>query len=145
MLVVFKQAISRFGSILTPDKIIITDTMFTWEKRNKNLINKDTKSFDLSKITSIEIDSSIWGTKIKISSIAGDIVVVDKFTLSDAKKIKQIIEENQSRLKQENNNYIEDYHRPNSTVNEILKLKELLDQGLIDEDEFKKLKKNIIG
>jgi|GEM_PF-6477090 hypothetical protein len=136
---VFKQAISRFGSILTPDKIIITDTHFTWEKRNKNLITKNLKSFDLSKITSVELDSSIWGTKIIIRTIAGDVVEVDKFTLNDAQKIKQLIEVNQNNIKQEVKN-----NHPSNSVDKILKLKELFDQGLIDEQEFNKLKKNII-
>ena len=137
MTTVFKQSISRFGSILTPDKIIITNNMFTWEKRNKNLINKDVKSFEIAKITSVEIDSAIWGTKIKISTIAGDVITVSKFTLSDAKKIKQLIEKNRNNKK--------DFPVSNSkisTVSDILKLKELLDKGLITEKEFLKLKQS---
>jgi len=139
----FKQSITRFGSILRPDKITINDTKLIWEKRNKNLINVDSKSFEIEKITSVEIDSTLLGTKITIRTIAGDDVTIDKFTLSDAEEIRDIVHNIQQR---KNKPDVE--ARPQtskSVVDELLKLKELLDADIIDAEEFKKLKEKIIN
>ena len=133
---IFKQAITRFGSILRPDIVKITDTMFTWKKRNRNLINNDTKSFDINKITSVEIDSSILGTNITIRTIASDMLKLEKFTLSDAKEMKALIEQYQKTKQTVNNN---------SIVDEIIKLKQLLDTGAISKSEYDIMKQKIIG
>ena len=85
----FKSAISRFGSILTPDIIIISEDSVTYKKRHKNLITVDEKTIQYSKISSVEINTSIIGTTIKINSNGGcgNDIIAHKFTLSDAKQI----------------------------------------------------------
>lgn len=89
----FKSAVSRFGSILTPDVIIISDDGVTYKKRHKNLITVEEKTIQYSRISSVEINTSLIGTTIKINSNGGcgNDIVAHKFTLSDAKKIKNII------------------------------------------------------
>ena len=135
---IFKQSITRFGSILRPDIVTITENMFTWKKRNHNLINNDSKSFDINKITSVEIDSTLIGTNITIRTIAGDMLKLEKFTLVDAKEMKALIEQNQkSKPTNTNNN--------NNIVDEIIKLKQLLDSGVLSQDEFTKMKQKIIN
>lgn len=93
----FKSAVSRFGSILTPDVIIISDDGVTFRKRHKNLITVDEKTIQYSRISSVEINTSLIGTTIKINSNGGcgDDIVAHKFTLSDAKEIKKIILDHQ--------------------------------------------------
>ncbi len=89
---VFRSAITRFGSILTPDILIVTNDHVTYRKRNKTLINVDSISILLEKISSVEIDTSLLGTDIIIKSYGAGKIVCKKFTLSDAKKVKELIE-----------------------------------------------------
>lgn len=95
----FKSAITRGGSILTPDKIIIDQHTVTYEKRNKYLINVDTVSIPMQQISTVKIDTSLLGTTIKIYSFGAGIIIVKKFTKEDAKSIKGIIETYQNRRK----------------------------------------------
>ena len=143
--IVFKQSITRLGSVLRPDVIKITEDHITWIKRNKNLINQDEKTFHIEKITSIEIDSSFFGTTILINTIDGDTLKLEKFTISDAKEIKKTIENLQAELRnpkpKETSTII---NNTGDKISQLYKLKELLDSGLIDEKEFKELKSNIL-
>jgi hypothetical protein len=93
---VFKSAITRGGSILTPDIIKVTKTSVIYRKRNKYLINVDSVSIPISKISSVEIDTSIWGTDIIIKSFGMGKIIVKKFTKTDAKTIQKLIEERQN-------------------------------------------------
>jgi hypothetical protein len=93
----FKSAITRGGSILTPDKIIIDQHTVTYEKRNKYLINVDTVSIPIQQISTVIIDTSILGTTIKIYSFGSGKIIVNKFTKVDAMSIKRIIESYQNR------------------------------------------------
>lgn len=145
---VFKQSITRFGSILRPDRLIITDSMVMWKKRNRNLINNDTKSFEIEKITSVEIDSTLIGTSITIRTIAGDKLEIEKFTLSDANEIKSLIHKKQNSIKV---GYIsttitttQDLDT-SSIADEIIKLKGLMDSGVITQNEFDKIKQRLIS
>jgi len=94
--VTIKSAITRGGGILTPDVITIDNDSVSLKKRNKYLINCDTVSLPLSTIASVVVDTSIWGTDIIITSFGGGTIHGHKFTKSDAKRIKQIIQERQN-------------------------------------------------
>jgi hypothetical protein len=91
----FKSAITRGGNILTPDILIISSKTVTYKKRNKYLINVDTMSIPISKISSVSIDTSVLGTDIVIKSFGSGNIVVKKFTKTDALTIKKLIEERQ--------------------------------------------------
>jgi len=94
---IFKSAITRGGDVLTPDIIIVNENAVTYKKRNKYLINVDSITIPISKISSIEIDSGLWGTDIIIKSYGEGVIVGKKFTKSDAKEIKRLIQERQKR------------------------------------------------
>ncbi len=94
---VFRSAITRGGAILTPDIIVIDNETLTYRKRNKYLINVDTTTIPISKISSVKVDTSLLGTDIIIKSYGKGEIIVRKFTKSDAKKIKKLIEERQRR------------------------------------------------
>ena len=91
----FKSAITRGGSILTPDIITVSQYKVSYKKRNKNFINVDTICIPISKISSVEIDSSILGTKLIIKSFGAGKIEANKFTKSDSLKIKKLILERQ--------------------------------------------------
>jgi hypothetical protein len=92
---VFKSAITRGGSIITPDRIIVTRDKVIFKKRNSYLINVDTISIPISKISSVEVDTSIWGTDIVIRSYGGVEIVGKRFTKWDAKEIQKLIMDRQ--------------------------------------------------
>lgn len=87
----FSSAITRGGNAFTPEKIIITDSLIVWKKRNKFLIGFDSISIPISSISSVEIDQKIWGADITIYSLGSGKIVAKNFTGSDAKKIKALI------------------------------------------------------
>ncbi|MCO5267298.1 MAG: hypothetical protein M9897_00180 [Brumimicrobium sp.] len=91
----FKSAITRGGSILTPDTIIIDGTTVTYKRRNKYLINTDSVSVAISKISSIKIDTSLWGTDIIIDTFGSGKIIGKNFTKSDAYEIQRLIKERQ--------------------------------------------------
>lgn len=91
----FKSAITRGGSVLTPDIIIVDNDSVTYKKRNKYLINVDTITVPISKISSVELDTSLWGTDIIIKTFGAGEIIGKKFTKSDAKEIRSLIQERQ--------------------------------------------------
>ena len=91
----FKSAITRGGGILTPDVIIIENDKKKKKKRNKYLINVDTVTVPISKISSVELNTSLWGTDIIIKTFGAGEIVGENFTKSDAKEIRRLIQERQ--------------------------------------------------
>lgn len=92
----FKSAITRGGSVLTPNIIIVSEHEVTFKKRNKYLINFDSISIPISKISSVELNTSLLGTDITIKSYGAGEITGEKFTKSDAKEIRRLIQERQN-------------------------------------------------
>lgn len=87
----FVSSITRFGPILTPEKIIIDDSSVTYRRRNSHLIGVDEITIPISRVSAVEIDRQIWGATIKIIAFGAQSIVAKKFTWHDAKEIKRII------------------------------------------------------
>ncbi len=81
----FRSAITRGGSVLTPDIITIAQNKVIYKKRNSYLINVDTISIPISKISSVELDTSLWGSDIIIQSYGG-IQIIGKNPLNGMPK-----------------------------------------------------------
>jgi uncharacterized membrane protein YvbJ len=89
----FKSNILLGGSILSPDRIVVTDSQVIYKKRNKYLIGIDESSIPFSKISSVEIDRKLIDSDIIIYSTGNQTIIAGDFSIADAKKIKKIIEE----------------------------------------------------
>jgi hypothetical protein len=89
---IFKSRITRLGPLLTPYVIEVDDNFVTFRKRNSYLLNVDSMSIPISKISSVNVDANILGTEIIITSFGEGEIRAKKFSLSDAKEIKQLIE-----------------------------------------------------
>jgi hypothetical protein len=135
---VFKQAITRGGNILIPDKVIITNESVIWKKRDWNLITVDTKVIDIQNITSVELDKHLIGTTIYIRCFGGDTLEVNRFTASDANEIKETIMGLKNKARRMQN-------PGNPVISELEKLTGMLEKGLISRDEFEKLKKDLLA
>jgi hypothetical protein len=91
----FKSAITRGGAVLTPDTIVVTADKVIYRKRNKFLINKDSITIPISRVSSVELDTSILGTDITIKSYGQGVIIGSKFTKADALEIQRLIYERQ--------------------------------------------------
>jgi len=89
---VFKASIIRGASPINPDIIEVTDKFVIYKKRRIYLIGYDTIMIPFSKISSVEINTSIIGTDITIQSFGEGTIKAHRFALNDAKEIKQVIE-----------------------------------------------------
>lgn len=134
---VFKQAITRGGSILIPDKLIITNESVIWKKRDWNLITVDTKVIDIQNITSVELDKHLIGTTVYIRCFGGDTLELKRFTASDANEIKETIMGLKNKARRMQN-------PGNPVISELEKLTGMLEKGLINREEYDKLKKDLL-
>lgn len=89
----FSSNILLGGNLLTPDRIIITDSEVVYRKRNKYLIGVDEASIPFSRISSVEIDRKLIDADIIIYSTGNQIIKAKDFSIRASKKIKKIIEE----------------------------------------------------
>ena len=135
---VFRQAITRGGSILIPDQIIITEKTVTWKKRDKNLITVDTKVVDIQNITSVELDKHLIGTTIYIRCFGGDTLEVRRFTARDANEIKETI------MSLKNSSAQKTVSTGESFVSELEKLIGMHEKGMITREEFESLKRRLL-
>jgi hypothetical protein len=87
----FQSALTRGGNLLTPERIIISNSSVTWKKRNKYLIGVDSITIPREKISSIEIDKRLIGADIVINSFGGSKIIAKNFSGSDADQIKDIL------------------------------------------------------
>lgn len=87
----FSSSVTRGGNILTPEKIIISDLLITWKKRNKYLIGFDSISITRDKISSVEVQNKIWGADIIVTCNGLSKIMAKNFTVADVKKIKEIL------------------------------------------------------
>lgn len=92
----FTSQVMRGGYWFTPYIITIDDTHVRFEKRTKWLVNKEESSIPLAKVSNVDIKPSIVGTDITITSFGEGVISVKNFSISDAKKIKEILEKHQS-------------------------------------------------
>jgi len=88
----FSSSILLGGDILTPDKIIITNSEVIYKKRNKYLIGSDESAIPFDRISSVEIDRNLIDSHIIIYSTGNQKIVAEDFAISTAKKIKKEIE-----------------------------------------------------
>ena len=88
----FSSNILLGGNILTPDRIVVTDTEVVYRKRNKYLIGVDESSIPFERISSVEIDRKLIDSHIIIYSTGNQKIIAEDFSIRDAKRIKKIIE-----------------------------------------------------
>ena len=87
----FKSNILLGGDILTPDKILIDQNGVTYIKRNKYLIGIDRVHLSYQTISSVRIDRKLIDADIIISGRGAVEIIAKDFSISNAKKIEQLI------------------------------------------------------
>jgi hypothetical protein len=88
----FSSSFLLGGNLLTPDKIIITNSEVIYRKRNKYLIGVDELSIPFNRISSVEINRKLIDADIIIYSTGNQKIIAEDFSISSSKKIKKEIE-----------------------------------------------------
>lgn len=91
----FKSALTRGGNAITPEKLVITDSIVQWSQNNgmrSLFLAKKSITIPRAAIVGVEIDGKLIGSNILIWTYSGQQIVAQNFTTSDAKTIKQILQ-----------------------------------------------------
>jgi hypothetical protein len=103
------------------------------------LFSGETKHFDYDHIASVEIDTPLIGfSKITIFA-GGTMMEANGFTKAEVKQIKEGIEKGKLSLKSSTSS------SSSSLADELKKLKELVDAGVITSSEFEQQKQKLLG
>lgn len=141
---------------LTPDILIITSDFIEWKRKNWHLISSDSDNLNFKNVTGVFVDKHLFGATITIKSTGNHSIVIDGFPKKDARLIKEICiyymnlasrssSEKLSSSFSKNSNDSLKKNSPFSIADELIKLKNLLDDGAISQKEYDKLKKRLIA
>ena len=94
MIQIFKSSLSRGGSLITPEKIVITAAFFQWSVNrgiDSLFIGRNTVTTLRTKITSVELVEKAIGTDIIIYLESGQYICAKNFKSTDARLINKIL------------------------------------------------------
>lgn len=132
------------GNKLFPAEIYLESTGITI--RIPGLFSGETKQFDFNHIASVEIDTPIVGFSTITFFAGGTKMSASGFTKAEVKQIKEGIEKGKLAVK--SNTYSENSSSSTSSTSladELIKLKQLMDAGVITQDEFDAQKKRLLN
>lgn len=133
MYIKFTSHVSRLGSLLRPDSIVITDTHVIHHKRNANLITDTEESVPRDKIAGIKIHHNLVGSEIIIYGYsANTFIQCDGFSAIEAKLIQVIINNSYSECSDQELLDLYNYEKDIAPLTE-----ELIRRNLFIEDTFK--------
>jgi hypothetical protein len=89
----FQSNIILGGDILNPDRLVVDENGVSFFKRNKYLIGVDRQFIPYRNISSVRIDRKLIDADVIISSYSGDKIVAQDFSISNAKKIEALVQE----------------------------------------------------
>lgn len=121
----------------TPNVLILDDNQIEFHRRNWHLVSVDTESLHFANITGVTVDKHLFGATITIKSKGNDPIRVSGLWKKDASQIQKLCTEHISERSSQSS-------RPASVADELLKLKELLDGGVLTEAEFEVQKNKIL-
>ena len=141
----FKASRFSAGNKIFPDEIYLEPTGISI--KIPGLFSGETKQFDFNHIASVEIDTPLIGySSIKIFA-GGTMMSANGFTKAEVKQIKEGIENGKKTTKSN----VSD--EPNTTISstkisvadELIKLKNLVDAGVISPTEFEQQKQKLLA
>jgi len=140
----------------TPNVLIIDDNSIEYRRRNWYLISVDTENLHFQNVTGISVNKHLFGASIKIKSTGNDPIIVHGFWKKKANAIKDICSKHISINTQKGTaDAMADAISKAvgqsggsggvSVADELIKLKELVDSGVISLDEFDAQKKKLLS
>ncbi len=146
----FLRALNRDLNPFTPNIVLIDEEHIEFKRRNWHLISEDTETLHFKNITGITVDSHLFGTTITIKSTGNDPIQIRGFWKKEAQKIKELcatyIEANNKKNSNEAlTKAIENQRGNYSVADELSKLKNLLDQNVLSQEEFEEQKRRLLN
>jgi predicted Zn-dependent peptidase len=140
----------------TPNIITIDNNHIEYKRRNWYLISVDTENLHFQNITGISVDKHLLGSTLKIKSTGSDPILVHGFWKRKANSIKQLCAKHISANTQKGTNEAmvdaiskavgsAQHTSISSLASELRELKELIDEGVITQEEFDERKKKLIN
>ena len=126
------------GNKIFPTELYLESTGITI--KIPGLFKGETKQFDFNHIASVEIDTPLVGFSTISIFAGGTQMTATGFTKAEVKQIKEGIEKGKSSLKSESNTG----RSSSSIADELKKLKDLADAGVITASEFEQQKNKIL-
>ena len=141
---------------LTPNILTIDESQIEFKKRNWYLISSDTENLSFQKITGVSVDKHIFGATVTIKSAGNDSIYVSGFWKKKADEIKricalQISANSHNGTSEALSDAISKAvgRKPDAAVSfsvadELIKLKGLVDAGVLTQEEFDAQKRKLI-
>lgn len=132
------------GNKLFPAEIYLEPTGITI--KIPGLFSGETKQFDFNHIASVEIDTPMVGFSTITFFAGGTKMSASGFTKAEVNQIKEGIEKGKLAVKNSSNNDNSNASStPSSLADELMKLKQLADAGVITAEEFEAQKKKMLN
>lgn len=161
----FYRLLKKDFNPFRPNHVIIDEADFQFKKRSWFLMSHDTQTHNFQHISGIDVNSHLFGATLLINTTGNDTIVVWGLSKKNAKEIREhclkFINANSRRttteiLKQtivttsqtSTEAIVSSNNNKNSgglsVADELKKLKELLDNGIITQQEFDTQKSKLI-
>ncbi len=131
------------GNKLFPAEIYLEPTGITI--RIPGLFSGETKQFDFNHIASVEIDTPMVGFSTITFFAGGTKMSASGFTKAEVKQIKEGIEKGKLSVKNNTSTDTTSSASSSSLADELMKLKQLMDAGVITQEEFDSQKKRLLN
>lgn len=128
------------GSFATPDTIFVTNKRIVIRDPSLLGVRENIVSVSYDKITSIELERGVFSSKIIIRApgFADEMEAISK---KAAEQIVQYVKNSMDKIKIESKQSLEVNE---SFVDELLKLANLKERGVVSEEEFLKMKQDLL-
>ena len=149
----FLRSLNKDFNPFTPNVLIIDEEHIEFKRRNWHLVSEDTETLHFKNITGVTVDSHLFGTTITIKSTGTDPILVRGFWKKEAKEIRELCAKYIALQNQKNsgeamaNSLAKAMHGNRETLSvadELTKLKNLFDHGVLTREEFEEQKSRLL-
>ena len=137
-----RQSKHRPGSFTTPDTIFVTNKRIVIRDPSLLGVRENIVSVSYDKITSIELERGVFSSKIIIRA-PGFADEVEAISNNAAEQIVQYVKNSMDKIKIESQK--ESLELKESIADELLKLANLKEKGVLSDEEFLKMKKDLLN
>lgn len=138
-----KNPLKPGGSILTPNNIIVTDKKLIIRNPSALGLRQKLEMYSYDNIVDVKLERGVMSSSLTIN-VPGSVDdgVIDAVGKDEAEQILRIIQDAIKKLKGMNNQ--QQVAQSSSIADELAKIAKLKEQDIISEDEFKKMKQDLI-
>jgi len=129
------------GSFTTPDTIFVTNKRIVIRDPSLLGVRENIVSVSYDKITSIELEKGVFSSKIIIRA-PGFVEEMEAIFKKSAEQIIQYVKNSMDKIKIESQKQSHEVNE--SIVDELLKLANLKERGVVSEQEFLKMKQQLL-